>query len=374
MSLQLVKVTSSSQKKQFIDYPHELYKGDACYVPEISLAMSEHLSEKKNPFFKHSEAHLFLALDNDKIVGRVATILNNNYNSFHNCNVAFFGFFDCINDQKVANLLLDEAMSFAKSKGVTDVYGPTNFTTNDTSGLLIEGYDSPPVVQMTYNFPYYKTLVENYGFVKDMDLFAYWIPTATVSEKSILLSERITERLATKGISFRQVNMKKFKSEINGIREIYKSAWEKNWGFVPPTDEEFDFLAEGLKLIVDDRFTCIVEHEGKMIGFAVALPDVNEIMINIKKGRIIPFGILKLLFGKKKTEKVRVILLGVIPDFRKMGIEAIMYARLINNAKKYGKSGGEASWILENNEMMVKGAENMNGQKYKTYRIFKKTV
>jgi GNAT superfamily N-acetyltransferase len=374
MAFKLVSVTSDTQKKLFIDYPHELYKDDKFYVPEIYMAMSEHLSEKKNPFFKHSEAHLFLAYEDEKIVGRIATILNNNYNKFHDCRIAFFGFFDCINNQSVADLLLDKAMEFAKSKGATALHGPTNFNTNDTAGLLVEGFDSPPVVQMTYNFSYYKSLIEHYGFEKDMDMFAFWIPEVTVSEKSLNLSDRLKERLANKGITFRNVNMKKFKTEINGIKEIYREAWEKNWGFVPPTDEEFEFLAEGLKLIVDDRFVFICEDKGKMVGFAVALPDINEIMINVKRGRIFPFGIFKLLFGKKKTSKVRVLLLGVIEDYRKMGIEAVMYASLISNTRKFGKLGGEASWVLESNEMMVKGAENLNGQKYKTYRIYSKPV
>jgi GNAT superfamily N-acetyltransferase len=374
MAFKLVSVTSDTQKKLFIDYPHELYKDDKFYVPEIYMAMSEHLSEKKNPFFKHSEAHLFLAYEDEKVVGRIATILNNNYNKFHDCRIAFFGFFDCINNQSVADLLLDKAMEFAKSKGATALHGPTNFNTNDTAGLLVEGFDSPPVVQMTYNFSYYKSLIEHYGFEKDMDMFAFWIPEVTVSEKSLNLSDRLKERLANKGITFRNVNMKKFKTEINGIKEIYRAAWEKNWGFVPPTDEEFEFLAEGLKLIVDDRFVFICEDKGKMVGFAVALPDINEIMINVKRGRIFPFGIFKLLFGKKKTSKVRVLLLGVIEDYRKMGIEAVMYASLISNTRKFGKLGGEASWVLESNEMMVKGAENLNGQKYKTYRIYSKPV
>ncbi len=375
MSIQIKKVNSSSEKKLFIDFPHDLYKNDPYYVPEIYLAMFEHLSEKKNPFFKHSEAHLYLAFKEGKIVGRIATILNNNYNAFHNCNIAFFGFFDTINDQEVCNALLDEAMAFAKSKNTTSVYGPTNFSTNDTAGLLVEGFDSPPVVQMTYNFAYYKTLIENYGFTKDMDMFAYWLPTDGVNTRSLNIAEKLKERLSNRGITFRNFDLKKnFQKEADNVREIYKSAWEKNWGFVPPTNEEFDFLAEGLKLILDERFAFVCEDKGKMVGFAVALPDVNEIMKDVKKGRIIPFGILKLLFGKKKTKKVRIMLLGVVEEYRKLGIEAVLYANLISNAKAFGKIGGEASWILESNEMMVKGAENLNGQKYKTYRIYTKAV
>jgi hypothetical protein len=374
MTIELVKVETKKQRDLFIDFPHELYKGDINYVPEIYLAMKEHMDPKKNPFFQHSEAHLYLAYKQGKIVGRIATILNNNYNKFHECNVAFFGCFDTINDKAVADMLLDKAQSFAKQKQVDRLLGPTNFTTNDTAGLLVEGFDSPPVIQMTYNAPYYVELIESYGFTKDMDLFAYWIPTKDVNEKSLQLTERIQERLAKKGITFRNINMKIFDKEVQGVKEIYRSAWEKNWGFVPPTDAEFDFLAEGLKLMVDARYAYICEEHGEMIAFAVALPDVNEIVKGFNKGRLLPFNIFKLLFGKKKTSKVRVVLLGVKEEYRKNGIEAVFYGNFISAAKNNGLSGGEASWILESNEAMTKGAENLNGKKYKTYRIYTKNI
>ncbi|MBK8700037.1 MAG: hypothetical protein IPN29_11105 [Saprospiraceae bacterium] len=374
MSIEIRKVETDKEKKQFIDFPHDLYKTDPNYVPEIYLAVSELISEKKNPFFKHSKASLYLAYKDDKIVGRVAAIINNNYNKFHTCNVGFFGLFDVIDDQEVANSLLDAAMAYGKANGVDRVLGPTNFTTNDTAGLLVEGFDSPPVVQMTYNYAYYQRLIEHYGFTKDMDMYAFWIPTKTANEKSLLLSERLKERLNSRGITFRNLNMKKFKTEVDKVRNIYRAAWEKNWGFVPPTDEEFDFLAEGLKMILDERYAYIAEENGEMIGFAVGLPDVNEIMINVKKGRLFPFGIFKLLFGKKKVKKVRIVLLGVKEEYRKIGIEAIFYANLIRAAQNNNLLGGEASWILESNQMMVQGAENLNGKKYKTYRIYTKNV
>jgi hypothetical protein len=168
--------------------------------------------------------------------------------------------------------------------------------------------------------------------------------------------------------------MKNFSQEVQSIKEIYRAAWEKNWGFVPPTDEEFEFLAEGLKLMVDSRYAYMCEDNGKLIAFAVALPDVNEIVKNFKKGRLFPFNIFKLLLGKKKTKKVRIVLLGVKEEYRKNGIEAVFYGNFISEAKKNKLEGGEASWILESNEAMTKGAENLNGQRYKTYRIYSKEI
>jgi GNAT superfamily N-acetyltransferase len=374
MKCNIIKVDNSKLTKKFIDFPHDLHKDDPNYVPQIYLAVKEILDKKKNAFFQHSEADLFLALDKDKVVGRIAAINNRNYNKYHESNIGFFGFFDVIEDYEVAKNLLDTAYNWCKEKGFNQIHGPTNFTTNDTAGLLVEGFDSPPVVEMTYNQPYYKSFIENYGFTKEMDLFAYYIGTKTVSEKYLNISTVLQERLEKRGISFRMVDLKNFKKEAALIKEVYRSAWEKNWGFVPPTDAEFDQLADGLKLILDPRYNFVAEHNGKMIGFAVGLPNINEILINLKRGRLFPFGIFKLLLGKKKTKVLRIVLLGVFEEYRSMGVAAVFFANFIKAARANGLDGGEASWVLENNDMMVRGAENLNGEKYKTYRIYSKEI
>jgi GNAT superfamily N-acetyltransferase len=374
MSVSLKEVKTSSDLKKFIDFPHDLYQEDPNYVPELHIAVKEHLSPKKNPYFKHSEATSFLAYRDGKIVGRISCTLNNNYNQYHNCNVGFFGFFETINDSEVASILLQKAESYCKEKGLDKVIGPTNLTTNDTAGILVNGFDSSPMVQMTYNKPYYAKLLEANGFKKEMDLFAYKIDSSNVNKKAIRLSNAFEQRLKKAGVTFRAINMKKFKSEVNNIREIYRSAWEKNWGFVPPTNEEFDFLAEGLKLIVNPDYAYLAEHEGDLIGFGLALPNINEILIKIKKGRLLPTGIFKLLFGKNKTKSIRIILLGIREEFRKKGIEAVMFANFIEKAMENNLEYGEASWILDNNTMMIQAAENLNGERYKTYRIYSKAL
>ena len=375
MNLNISKVESKSDVKRFIYFPHELYKADPNYVPELYLNISEVLSKKKNPFFKHSTAELFLATNsNGEVVGRVAAILDNNYNSHHESNVGFFGFFDVIEDYEIAARLLDTAIEWVKAKGVDRILGPTNFTTNDTAGMLIDGYDSPPTAMMTYNRPYYNDFVTRYGFGKEMDLFAYYIPTVGVNEKSLRLAQMLQERLLRKGITIRTSTKKNKKSDIVKIKDVYLKAWEKNWGFVPPTDAEFDQLAEGLKMVLDARYNFVAEHNGKMIGFAVGLPNINEILINMKRGRLFPFGIFKLLLGKKKTKVLRIVLLGVFEEYRSMGVAAVFFANFIKAARAHGLEGGEASWVLENNDMMVRGAENLNGEKYKTYRIYSKNI
>lgn len=375
MTVTISRVESNSDKKRFINFPHDLYQGDANYVPELYLNISEVLSTKKNPFFKHSEAELFLAKDaSGKVVGRIAAVLDNNYNKYHESNVGFFGFFDVVNDYEVASLLLDKAVEWVKNKGVDRILGPTNFTTNDTAGMLIEGYDKPPTVLMTYNKPYYNDFVSKYGFGKEMDLFAYYIPTKGVNEKSLRLASMLQERLARKGITIRTSTKKTKKGDIKKIKDVYLRAWEKNWGFVPPTDEEYNHLAEGLNLLLDLRYVYMAEEKGKLIGFAVALPDINEITKNFKKGKLLPFNVFRLLFNKSKVGLIRIILLGILEDYRKLGIEAVFFANYIKAAQDNNLRGGEASWVLENNTMMVQAAEKLNGQKYKTYRIYSKTV
>lgn len=375
MKVEITKVLSKKDKKAFINFPHDLYQGDSNYVPELYLNISEVLSEKKNPFFKHSEADLFLARDkNGNVVGRIAAILDNNYNEHHDSNVGFFGFFDVIDDYSIAQQLFDVAYEWVKSKGVNQILGPTNFTTNDTAGVLVDGYDRPPTAMMTYNKPYYSKFMEQYGMGKEMDLFAYYIPTKGVNEKSLRLASMLQTRLEGKGITIRTSTKKSKKSDIKKIKEVYLSAWEKNWGFVPPTDAEYDHLAEGLNLLLDLRYVYIAEHEGKVVGFGVAIPDINEITIDFKNGKLLPFNIIKLLTKKSKVKLIRIILLGVLEEYRRLGIEAIFFANYIKAAKENNLEAGEASWILENNTMMVQAAEKLNGQRYKTYRIYSKAL
>ena len=374
MSIEIKKVETKKDLKKFINFPHDLYRDDPNYVPMLQMAAKEMFSKKKNPFFEHSQVENYLAYKDGKLAGRISAIRNNNYNDYHDSNVGFWGFYDVIDDYEVSKALFDTVEKWHKQHGFDAMIGPVNFSTNDTAGLLIKGFDSPPVVEMTYNKEYYRDHIEKYGFVKDMDLFAYLLTQDKVSQKSLRLADALEKRLNRKGITIRQINIKDFKNEVAKIREVYNKAWEKNWGFVPATDKEFEFLAEGLKMIVIPDYALVAEHEGKFVGFALAIPNINEITINFKNGKLFPFNIFKLLLNKKKTKMIRIITLGVIENYRKMGIEAVFYANIIQAGRKNNVMAGEASWILENNEMMNKALENLNGERYKTYRLFTKPI
>lgn len=368
----IVKVDDKKQLKLFIDFPHELYRNDAFYVPELFIAQHDLLTT--HPFLKHSEMALFLAYDDKKIAGRIAAVLNNNHNTFNQANDGFFGFFDTVNDIEVARLLVTAAEAWLKEKGVENIIGPVNPSTNETCGLLVDGFDSAPVAMMTYNSPYYPAILEQLGFRKKTDLLAYDFDIKDFNDKPVRLMKAITQRLEQKGIIIRNGNLKKFDKEVKALKKVYNKAWDKNMGFVPMTDDEFRYMAKDMKLVLDKDFLLVAEHKGKPVGFALCIPDINKIQIRIKKGRLLPTGILKLLSGRKKIKGIRIIALGVIESYRKMGIEAVFYGRIMQKALEKGIQHAEASWILEGNDMMNKAILHIKGTPYKRYRIYEKTL
>lgn len=371
---QVKQVSSKKELASFVDFPHQINAGDANYVPELHIAQRDLLTPGKHPFHDHSEIKLFLAYDGNRITGRIAAIFNNNHNKYKNTTEGFFGFFDAENDGETAPALFETAEKYLKEKGAKKIIGPVNPSTNEHTGLLIEGFDSPPVVMMTYNKPYYLDLIEGLGYKKSVDLLAYHLSTETVDKRTIKLKETLLSRLKNNGITIRNINLKDFKAEVEKVLSVYNQAWAENTGFVPMTDKEFKYLAKDLKMILDKDFCMLAEHHGKVIGFALAIPDVNQLQIKIKRGRLFPTGIFKLLFGLKKVDYVRVLALGVLPEYRKAGIEACFYSEIIEKAAAKKIRGGEASWILENNELMNNGLKKLNAKPYKKYRLFEKAI
>lgn len=372
--IKIIPVENKKQRAEFIDFPHDLYEGDRNYVPELFLGQDDLLNPKKHPFYKHSTTKLFLAYKDHKLVGRIAAIWNVNHNSFNQLQEGQFGFFDCIDDQEVARRLLDHAADWVRKKGGDKIVGPINLTTNDTCGLLVEGFDRPPMAMMPYNYPYYESLIKQAGFEKKVDLRAYLVNKATASRRSVLLLDKLETRLERSGIHLRQINLKDFTNEAQKIKKVYNQAWDKNLGFVPMTDEEFMYVAKDLKMIVDPKYCILAEKEGEIIGFALGIPNINEILIRIKRGRLLPSGIFKLLFGRKNIKSLRVLMLGVLANYRRLGIEACLYGRIIKNAIPLGITEAECSWMLDDNYMMNHAIEQINGDFYKRYRLFEKTL
>ena len=371
--IKIIPVSSKKELTDFIDLPHDLYKDDPNYVPELFIAQRDLLT--KHPFHKHNSLQAFLAYDGNKIVGRIAAILNNAHNQFNSRNDGFFGFFDSINDDAVATQLFNAVTTWLKEKGVTqNIIGPVNFSTNEPCGLLVEGFDSPPVLMQTYNKPYYMALLDKQGFTKQVDLIAWNWEGQNYDDKSVRLLNTLQERLKRNNIIIRKVDLKDFKNETVKLRQVYNAAWDQNTGFVPLNDEEFDYLAKDLKLILDPDFCLIAEQEGKIVGFGLALPDYNQIFKTIKRGRLLPTGIFKLLFNKKKISRIRIYALGVIDGYRKMGIEACLYGTIIKEYKRKGFKCAEAGWTLENNTLINNAIAAIKGDPYKKYRLYENQV
>lgn len=372
--IEIIPVESKKLLSKFIDFPHALYAEDPNYVPELFLAQQDLLSPSKHPFYEHSSAQPFLAYKDGVLSGRILAIWNTNHNAFNKLTEGQFGFFESINDQEVANALFAHAEAWVKEKGGNKLFGPINLTTNDTCGLLVDGYDKPPMTMMPYNPPYYQDLIRNAQYGDKMDLRAYWIATNQANQRSVLLLDKLEQRLQRSGITLREINLKDFKNEAAKIKEVYNKAWDDNLGFVPMTDAEFAHTAKDLKMIVNPKFCLVAEKDNKIIGFALGVPNVNEIQINIKRGRLLPFGIFKLLFGLKKIKTLRVLMLGVVDEYRKLGVEACLYGRIIKNAVPEGIVGAECSWMLDSNYMMNHAIEQINGEFYKRYRLYEKAI
>ncbi|PWU04447.1 MAG: N-acetyltransferase [Terriglobia bacterium] len=364
-----VEVVAAGKKKlkEFIDLPYNLYRHDPHWVPPLRMAVKELLDCKKHPFYKNAEAEFFLAQRDGRTVGRIAAIVDRNYNQFHNEQTGFFGFFECIDDAAVAEALLRRAREWVFEKGARRLLGPVNPSTNYECGLLVEGFDSDPMVMMTYNPPYYARLMEQVGLRKAKDLLAYSSPSDKVKLKKI---EHAAERAFTNnGVRVRPIDMKDFDGEVARVWEVYCAAWSRNWGFVPMSREEFILMGKEMKQILKPELVLIGEVDGRMVGFALALPDVNQ-ALKPARGRLFPTGLLKILYYQRLIKSVRVLALGVVQEHRASGVAAGFYATLVHNALKLGYEHSEMSWILEDNILMNRSLEVMGAKRYKSYRIY----
>jgi GNAT superfamily N-acetyltransferase len=330
------------------------------------------LSRTRNPFFEHAEAEYFIAERGNEVVGRIAAISNRLHNETHGDRVGFFGFFDSIDDQQVADSLLEAAAGWCRDRGHDVLRGPTSFSVNDECGLLVQGFETPPALMMPHNPPYYIGLLERAGFAKAKDL---WVYQGGSEERYVPVPERLaraTEMIRQRqGITLRSLNMGDFHGEVERIKELYNSAWEKNWGFVPMTEHEIDHLAEQFKPVVIPELVPMAEKDGKLIGFGIALPDLNVIFRQNRSGRLFPM-IFRLLWAlkMKRIRRARILLLGVVPAFQGKGVDAMLYHWIWTRSGERGIYWGEAGWILEDNPAMNAGLEKMTFKVYKTYRLY----
>lgn len=375
MGITVKPVQNKKEKKLFIDLEWQLNKNTPNWISPLRMERVKVLDTRKNPFYQHSSIELLIAYKDGQPVGRIAAIINKNHNEFHQDKVGFWGFFESINDPAVANALFRAAADWLKARDMEEMWGPMNPSTNDECGLLIEGFDTPPMLMMTHNHTFYPALVEEFGNKKIKDLYAWYQTTEDALSHSTEKLRRVSEKILKRyGITIRKIDVKNIKREVKLMKEVYNNAWSRNWGFVPFTDEEFDYSADGLKDIADPDFLLMAEKGDKPVGFSIILPNINEILAGIPNGKLFPSGIFKLLSGMKKIKTVRVLILGVIKEYQFSGLGSAFYIRAMETAREKGIVGGEMSWILEDNLTMNRAIESFGSRIYKKYRIYQYTL
>jgi len=369
--VEIAPVSNGRGLDRFIAFPYEHYRGDPLWTPQLRRDVRTLLSPGKNPFFQHAEAQYFVARADGRTVGRIAAIKNDAHNREHHDRVGFYGFFESVDDQNVANALFDAAAAWLRARRFNTMRGPMSPSINDECGLLVDGFTTPATLMMPHNPPYYVTLHERYGFAKAKDLWVYEGRGEAGPPERIMRAVRvIAER---KGITLRPLNMKRFGAEVELVKALYNAAWEKNWGFVPLTNAEIDHLAKQLKPVVVPDVVCFAERVGEVIGFAVALPDLNVALRHNRSGRLFP-GVLKILWHARNIGRLRILLLGVVPKYRHLGVDALMYHWIWTKGGALGYHWGEGGWMLEDNAAMNNAALQLGFRRYKTYRVYDKAL
>ena len=373
--LEIIPVKSKKDFKDFVKFPYDFYKNDPHWIPPLYMERMEALHPKKNPYYQHAQVQLFLAKKNGKVVGRISAQIDFEYEKLYKKRLGQFGFFECENNPETSHALFQAAEQFLKQNGVQEIQGPFNFSINEETGLLIHGFDQPLVLMMPYNPPYYSSLIEQEGYKKIKDLYAWKYDIGEISPDAQHIADEMKKH---PGLIVRPINMKDLNNELRKIIDILNSAWSENWGFVPFTESEINKMAKDMKMFADPNGILIAELEGKPIAMVVMLPNIYD-MISDLNGKLFPFGLFKLLWRikKKKYKSGRMLLLGVKKEYRNTalgGMSILLYAE----SHRYGKEGniqwGELSWTLEDNKAVNMGIEFMGGKRYKTFRIYQKEI
>jgi len=373
--LEIIALTRQPRDvSRFLDVVYAIYGDDPNWVAPLLMDLKKVFTDA-NPLFQHAEMQLWVARRDGRDIGRIAGIIERSHNEFHGERTAFFGFFECIDDAAVCARLFDVVTVWAREKGMNRILGPMNPTTNDECGLLIEGYDSPPVLMMTYNPRYYQPLLEGVGCTKAKDLLAFAFDMVNGPKERFA---RFMEKFRRREPDIRLVPLdkKQLTAQLAKVKVVYNQAWEKNWGFVPMTDGEIDFMAERLKPLLTDGLAFVAETPEGPVGFLLAMPDFNEALKPLR-GRLFSWGLFKALpyfLGWKPTKYVRCITLGVTAKARGRGIEAAMLAEALTTCLRLGYQRGEASWILEDNTAVQRTIGLFGGEVYKRYRVYERPV
>jgi GNAT superfamily N-acetyltransferase len=377
VSVEIRRVEGKGDRKQFLDLPYRLYSTEKRWVPPLRLERKEHIDPTKNPFFEHAEVQFFLALRDGRVVGRISAHVDRNLNEFQDNRWGLFGFFECEDDPEAARALVDTAEAWLRERGRDRMVGPMDFTTNDECGLLIEGHERPPIILCPWQHPYYQRLLEETcALQKAMDLLMWELQVSDKSKVHQAIWDVADAVEAQHGIVVRSFRKRDLQDEVTKFLEVYNSAWERNWGFVPLTEKEVRHYAKQLKPVLDENWAMIAERKdtGEVVGAALTLPDFNQVLAKVKDGRLLPFGWLTALRNRKNIDQVRVFALGVKPEYQHTGVAARMYQMHFEAAASTPQTGGEMGWILETNKAMNRAMEGMGGKVVRKYRVYEREL
>ena len=377
MPLEIAPVRSRKELREFIDVPWRVLdaKRHPTWVPPLRLMVLDALDTKKNPFYKRADRALWVARRNGRTVGRVAAIENKAHNDFYHDRVGFFGFFESTNDPDAAKALLDTAAEWLAARGLTAMRGPMSPSTNQECGLLVGGYEEHPYFLTTWNPEYYESLLIRAGLTSVKDLLGYRV---RIDQPEFRLSKNYDEHarraLERSRVRFRDLDLSNFDAEVDIWFDIYNSAWEENWGFVPMSRDEFVHMAKELKPLLIPKFAFVAEVDGQPAGMLLVVLDYNEIFKRIPTGRLLPTGLFKLLFGKGKLRSGRIILLGVKKEHRTRSIFQLFTREIVKRGLDSGVVTGEASWVLEDNLLMNRPLQAMGAEPYRRWRIYERAL
>jgi hypothetical protein len=370
-------VRSRRDLKRFVKVPFRLHRDHPQWVAPLIYERMEFLNRKKNPYFEHAEAEYFIAERDGEPVGRITVQVDERWDEFQGGSDAMFGFFESDDDPETTRALLDAATEWARARGRARILGPMDFTTNDEVGILIEGYDLRPMILEPWHPPHYRELIEAQGFEKAMDVLMWELNLGQLRDGERFdpsIHAAAEKGLRDEGIEIRNMRKREMANEVRRFMGVYNEAWGSNWGFVPITDAEAEFQAKNLKQVLDEDWAYIAEKDGEAVGAALTLPDINQVMAKLN-GRLLPFGWLRFLLGKRNIDRLRVFALGVKHDYRHTGVAAGLYLKHLETS--YGPDaikGGDMGWILETNGPMNRAMEGMGGKVVKRYRIFEKAL
>ncbi|UCG86550.1 MAG: hypothetical protein JSW71_22070 [Gemmatimonadota bacterium] len=378
MSVKVRRVDSKVDRKKFVRVPWLVYRDDPSWVPPLLADVSDTLDPRKNPFFEHGEAALFLAERNDgEVVGRITAHTNRLHNEHHGDRTGFFGFFESVDDDRTALALFEAAQNWLKQHGCDKVLGPESFSTNEEVGILVEDHQGPPMIMCPYTPGYYPSLVEAAGFEKVKDLYGWYYEVGKIPDDALKVAHAVEKHPL---LTVRQADPKHLERDINIVREVFNAAWCDNWGYVPWTDNEVRHAAKLIKMVIRPEITAIAEVDGRPAGMMIALPNINEVIKDLD-GRLFPTGLLKLVWrlklGRHQFQSGRLLLLGIMPEFRGSalgGLSVLLYVRAHRGAQKLGLKQGELGWTLEDNDKINAGIQFMGGRIGKVYRVYGKDL